>query len=238
MDLYLPGGRNADSTKVIILLHGGGWAEGDKRDFASYIPILQQKLPGYAIVNMNYRLASQTANHFPSQENDVKAAVNFLFSKKSDYKISDKYVLLGGSAGAHLSLLHAYKYTSPVKIKAVVSFFGPTDLVEMYNSPSGVFYQSALQILIGGTPVSNPEAFRQSSPINFAGAQSPPTILLHGGNDFLVSPSQSATLKNTLQSAGVATQLVIYPNEGHGWVGANLDDSFNKIAAFLTANVQ
>ncbi len=35
----------------------------------------------------------------------------------------------------------------------------------------------------------------------------------------------------------VETRLVIYPNEGHGWHGATLDNSFEKIASFLQDNV-
>lgn len=238
MDVYLPAGRTKDSTKVIVLIHGGAWMEGDKRDFESFISVFRQRLPEYAIINVNYRLASQAANHFPTQENDIKAAISQIYSKRDEYQISDKFVLLGASAGAHLALLQSYKYTSPVKVKAVVSLFGPTDLAAMYNSQTNPFYQWALSILIGGTPVSNQDAYNQSSPIFFAGAQSPPTILLHGGNDPLVSIDQSITLHNKLLSAGVTTQLVTYPNEGHGWVGANMDDSFNKIEAFIRANVK
>lgn len=238
MDVYLPAGRSKDSTKVIILIHGGAWMEGDKRDFESFIAVFRQRLPGYAIINVNYRLASQAANHFPTQENDIKAAIEQIYGKRDEYQISDKFVLLGASAGAHLALLHSYKYTSPVKVKAVVSLFGPTDLAAMYNSQTNPFYQWALGVLIGGTPTANQNAYNQSSPLFFAGAQSPPTLLLHGGNDALVPINQSISLHSKLQAAGVTTQLVTYPNEGHGWVGANMDDSFNKIEAFIKANVQ
>jgi len=236
MDVYLPAGRT-DTTKVLILVHGGGWTIGDKSEFTGYIPAIKQKLPGYALVNINYRLNQGPANPFPAQENDVKAAVSFVHSKRAEYKISEKFVLLGTSAGGHLALLHAYKYNAPVKIKAAVSFFGPTDMVALYNAQSSAF-QSALQTLLGGTPTGNPSMYQQSSPIQFATNQSPPTILLHGGADFVVPPAQSETLKNKLQSLGVVNQYVFYPTEGHGWFGATLDDSFNKIAAFLRANVQ
>ena len=32
MDIYLPANRNTGSTKVIVLIHGGGWISGDKND--------------------------------------------------------------------------------------------------------------------------------------------------------------------------------------------------------------
>ena len=238
MDIYLPSGRTVATTKVIILIHGGGWSTGDKADFATYMDTLKKRLPGYAIFNINYRLATGTANFFPTQENDVKAAIEFIYNKRNDYVISDKFVLLGTSAGAHLSLLHAYKYSSPVKIKAVVDFFGPTDLVDMYNNPASASAPpAALVLVLGGTPTSNPTIYQQSSPINFVTAQSPPTIILQGGVDILVAPSQSATLSTKLQTFGVVKQYVLYPTENHGWVGLNMIDSFDKITAFLTANV-
>ena len=237
MDLYLPEGRNTINTKVIILIHGGGWTDGDKDDFAEYIAVLQQRLPDYAIVNINYRLVASGSNLFPAQENDIKAAVGFIVSKAPEYKISQKIVLLGASAGAHLALLYGYKYTIPVIIKAIVSFFGPTDLVDLYNHPPNPLVPLLLKTVTGSTPTSNPDIYAQSSPINFVTIKSPPTLLLHGGADNVVSLSQSSLLQTKLQQTGIINQLVIYPTEGHGWLGANLNDSFNRIDTFLKANV-
>ncbi len=238
MDMYLPAGRSNAATKVMVLIHGGGWSTGDKADFTAYVDTLKRRLPGYAIFNINYRLAAGSTNLFPTQENDVKAVIEFIYGKRNEYKISDKYVLLGTSAGAHLSLLQANKYTMPVKIKAVVDFFGPTDLVDMYNNPASIFAPpAALAAVAGAIPTTNLALYQQSSPITFVTAQSPPTIILQGGADILVSPSQSVALKNKLQSFGVIHQYVLYPGENHGWTGANLTDSFDKIAVFLAANV-
>jgi acetyl esterase/lipase len=237
MDIYLPAGRTTPTTKVIILVHGGGWDQGDKADFTPYVDTLKRRLPGYAIININYRLATGSANFFPTQENDVKTAIDFIYSKRTEYLISDKFVLLGASAGGHLSLLQAYKYTTPVKIKAVVDFFGPTDLADMYNNPPNPLIPFLLLQVTGGNPGSLPMLYQQSGPINFVTAQSPPTIILHGGIDIVVSYSQSVLLKNKLQTFGVINQYVFYPTENHGWTGANLTDSFDKITAFLNANV-
>ncbi len=239
MDIYLPAGRSTVTTKVLVLIHGGAWATGDKTDFASFVDSLQRRLPGYAIFNINYRLSTGTSNSFPTQENDTKAALEFIYTKKDEYKISDKFVLLGASAGGHLALLQGYKYSSPVKVKAIVSFFGPTDMTDLYNNPASPFIPAAtIAQIVGATPASNPALYQQSSPINFVTAQSPPTILLHGGLDPLVSPSQAVALVAKLQLAGVTHQYVFYPAEAHGWVGDNLVHSFNQVQAFLTVNVQ
>ena len=135
-DMILPAGRTTATTKVLIIIHGGGWTGGDKADMTSFMIALKDSLPTYAFMNINYRLANATtgANAFPAQENDVKAAVDFINSKRAEYNISDKISLLGASAGGHLALLQAYKYSTP-KIKAVVDLYGPSDMAEMYNNP-------------------------------------------------------------------------------------------------------
>jgi len=237
MDVYLPAGRSTDSTKLIVLVHGGAWVSGDKADFAKYIPSLQQRLPNYAIANINYHLATTAANHFPTQENDMKAAIDFLLQKSVGYHISQNFVLLGASAGGHLAMLQAYKYDAP-KIKAVVDFYGPVDMADMYNSLAVPLYKTVIETLMNGTPASNASLYQQSSPINFVSVQSPPTIILHGDADILVNPSQSVALKNKLQSLGVTNQLVVYPNQGHDiWPDNIMNDAFDKIETFLKANV-
>ena len=238
MDVYLPAGRTTAATRTMVLIHGGGWTSGDKAEFDAYISTLKQRLPGYAIVNLNYRLATSNNNRFPAQENDVKAALEFLGTKAGEYKISQEVVLLGFSAGAHLALLQGYKYTTPLKTRAIISFFAPTDLVQMYNNPTSTFTQLLLEALIGANPTQNLGAYQQSSPAFFVSGSSAPTMILHGGQDNLVSPTQATLLDSKLQAAGVAHQYVYYPNEGHGWFGATLEDSFDKIEAFLDLHVK
>src|SRR4030095_3165610 len=236
MDIYLPANRSATNTKVIIMIHGGGWNTGDKADFNEYVDSLKKREPSYAIFNINYRLAN-TPDLFPAQEQDLKAAVEFINSKRQEYQVSDKFVLVGASAGAHLALLQGYKYSTPITPKAIIDFFGPTDLIRMYNNPPNPLVQPLLLAVTGGTPTTNNTLYTQSSPINFVSSQSPPTMILHGGIDIVVSPSQSVALDTKLFIAGVTHQYIFYPTEGHGWVGPNLTDSFNKIQAFLAANV-
>ncbi len=238
MDLYLPSGRSTDSTKLVIMVHGGAWSTGDKSDFTPFVPTLQQRVSGCAVANINYRLATPLTNHFPVQENDMKAAIDFLVQKTGEYHISNKIILLGASSGAHMALLQAYKNSSP-KVKAVVDFFGPTDMVGMYNAATpGSYSQLGLQLLMNGTPATNAALYQQSSPINFVSAQSPPTIIFHGDADTIVNISQSMALKAKLQNVGVVNELDIYPGQGHElWPTPIMNDAFDKMDAFLRANV-
>lgn len=234
MDVYLPKNRTVDSTKSLVLIHGGAWATGDKADFGSFIDSLKQRLPGYALFNINYRLSAPPANVFPTQEEDVKAALNFINDKRNEYLVSDNVVLLGVSAGGHLALLHAYKNTSPFQIKAVIDFFGPTDLVDLYNNP-GTIPDYLIAQVIGTTPTANPGLYQSSSPINFV-SNARPTIILQGTADPLVNYiSQSRALRDQLEAAGKPVQYVEYEGLGHGddWSDADFTDAFNKIQGFL-----
>lgn len=239
MDIYLPPNRRVDSTKVLIVTHGGGWVQGDKSAYTTGIlDTLKKRLPDYAIFTLNYRLAAYPNNLFPTQELDVKAAVEFIYGNRANYQVSDKFVLMGESAGGHLSLLQAYKYRSLVKIKAVVDFFGPTDMVDLYNNP-GTTPQLAIAALMSGTPTTNPALYQQSSPIQYVDSLNCPTIVIQGGLDPLVNVNtQSLALVNKLNLFGVVNEFVLYPTGGHGdWDAATYTDAYNKIQLFLTANV-
>ena len=238
MDIYLPANRTTTDTKIFIMIHGGAWSSGDKTELNDYIPVFKQRLSNYAIFNINYRLAVLPGtNLFPAQENDVKTAFDFIMGKAGDYKFNPaKLAVLGASAGGHLALLQSYKNSTP-KVKALVDMFGPTDMVTLYNT-STPLAQAGLQSLLAGTPITNPSLYQTSSPIQYVTAQSPPTLILHGGVDPLVPIAQSNALKTKLQAMGASVQMVTYPLEGHGWTGPSLNDTYDKITAFLLANNQ
>jgi acetyl esterase/lipase len=243
-DMVLPAGRTTATTKVLIIIHGGSWIGGDKADMTPVVNSIKASLPDYAFFNLNYRLANAATgtDFFPTQENDVKAAVDFIYSKRAEYKISDKIAILGASAGAHLALLQAYKNATP-KIKAVIDLYGPTDMADMFNNPASaaVPAYNISYITTGtltGSPTANPTQFFVNSPINFVTAQSPPTIMFHGTADQIVRYQQSTLLQAKLNLNNVTNQYVPYAGEGHAYAGASLSDTFIKTIAFLNLHVQ
>lgn len=233
MDLYLPVDRSEASTTTVVFIHGGGWVEGDKSDMNPYVDTLRKLMPGYAVLNINYRLAyNNSVNLFPTQENDVKSAIEYYLTHADDYMVSGNLVLLGASAGGHLAMLHAYKNDPDGHVRAVVDFFGPFDLAALWNN--GIIQQLILYGATGSLLADNPALYASSSPSEYVTGNAPPTIALQGGADPLVPPSQTSQLIAALDDAGVANQLVYYPGEGHGWTGANMVDSFRKIVTFIS----
>ncbi len=237
MDIYLPADRSTTKTKTILLIHGGGWTSGAKEEMSGAVDSIRKMLPEYATVNVGYRLAADgTTNVFPAQENDIKAAVEFYLAKSDEYEVSKDLVMVGASAGAHLALLHAYKNDPQRRVKAVADFFGPTDL-EAAWSYGGLAHILLWQVT-GKTFDQAPELYRNSSPVNFVTAQSPPTIMFQGGVDIVVPPDQTNRLEAKLNAAGVKNQKVFYPAEGHGFTDPNLRDALQKTVAFIRENVR
>lgn len=231
LDVYLPAERT-ERTRMLLIIHGGGWSGGDKSDFDSYITEFQNRLPGYAFANLNYRLVSQSGNYFPTQENDINQAVQYLKEKAPSFNISTDFVYLGISAGAHLAMLQGYKHRDVLQPKGIVSFFGPVDLQQLYlNSDSSIPY--VLKSIMNSTLEGNPDIFYQSSPINYVTEGAASTLMLHGDADHLVPLEQAYMLRDRLEQVGTYHKLVVYPGQGHGWIGDDLYDSFDQVVSFV-----
>ena len=145
IDIYLPAGRS-QNTKVIVLLHGGSWIAGNKSDMTYLVPSIQQQFPNHAIVNINYRLATENSPAFPKQISDIQEVIKHL--EKTGYKISDDYAFIGFSAGGHLALLYSYAYDPDHHVKAICDVVGPADFSDP-NYLSHPLFSSASQDLIG-----------------------------------------------------------------------------------------
>lgn len=236
MDVYLPAGRTTDNTKVFILIHGGGWSGGSKGDMAFVIPMLQQQFPGYAIVNMDYRLATPQYPAFPKQVQDIEEVIQYL--KASDYAISNKYALIGASAGAHLAMLYGYKYDTHGDIKAVCNIVGPSDFTDPAYA-SHPFFQYGAQYLVGNINYQqHPEVIETVSPAAQVTRNAPPTIMFYGGQDPLVPVSQAIRLKAKLDDKGIYNEYYLYQNGGHGnWDAETMVNFSEKLTAFLRAKL-
>jgi dipeptidyl aminopeptidase/acylaminoacyl peptidase len=69
---------------------------------------------------------------------------------------------------------------------------------------------------IGGSPWTNPEGYRQMSPLTHVANVSTPTIILHGERDTTDTIEQSMNFHNALWERGVPTRFIRFPREGHG----------------------
>lgn len=228
-DIYLPEGRT-ENTKVLFLVHGGSWVGGDKEDMNDVRDYVLQNHPSLGIVNMNYTLAGANSPPVPMQTNDISTVVNYITTNKTSLIISDDIGFIGVSAGAHLSLLWSYANDTNNQVDMVCSIVGPANFTDpaYYNSANPVF--QSMYILFGNPSIPFLES---ASPYHTATATSPPTLLFYGGQDPLVPNSQGIDLDSQLTNLGVPHEFSFYEEEGHGWFGQNLLDTFNKISNYI-----
>jgi acetyl esterase/lipase len=218
LDLGLPANRTA-STPLIVVVHGGGWATGDKNELTWLLNGMKQR--GFAVANINYRLTLNTPDNYKMQLDDVDSAVQFTLRKSSTYTFNgQKLYIVGHSAGGHLSMCYAYTRNSSGKVKAVGSLAGPSNLFSMsyYNFN---IYNTILEPFLG-VPLfpSSPTAtqrYQDCSPYFQATASIPPTIFFHGELDPVVYTDQSTGIHSKLGTLGVARKLILYPLTFHDW---------------------
>jgi acetyl esterase/lipase len=228
-DLYLPANRTL-ATKTLILVHGGSWIGGDKSELNSVIDVLKKNLPEYAVANINYRLASAGNPAFPMQIDDINSVVNKL--KKENYTISSNIGFIAYSAGAQLSLLYSYTTNTNNNIKIVCSIVGPTNFTDPSYTTAPEFNSTA-SIITGQTYDSNPQLFKDLSPLYKATSVSPPTILLYGDKDPLVPINQGKDLSARLNELGVYNEFKLY-NGGHGdWGPTDQLDAYTRLINFI-----
>jgi len=233
-DIYLPADRES-STKVMILIHGGGWSGGDKSEMNLYKNYLRQEHPNVAVVNMNYRLADDSNNPYPMQINDITSVINHLKDNRENYTIDDDFGFVGVSAGGHLSLLWSYAFDTGNNVKMVCSVVGPTNFTDpAYLNNNDTNLQELLD-LFGIDPTT--EFLEEVSPLHRVTASAPPTILFYGGQDPLIPTTQGTALRDELTTLGVTHEFTLYPNAGHGWDGTDLLDTVVKLKAFTQTHL-
>ncbi len=191
---------------VLIFIHGGAWAKGERSDYLPYLLDYAQK--GYVTITVSYRLSG--AAHFPAAVQDVQSAVQWIREHSAAHMINpEKIALIGGSAGGHLAMMVAYADENPDrKVQAVVNLYGPTDLTTEYARNR----DECLNFL-GKSYQERPDLYQAASPQTYISRDDPPTLIFHGTIDSLVPVSQSDSLHQWLDRAGV-------PNEYHrlkGW---------------------
>jgi acetyl esterase/lipase len=250
LDLRIPEGRGPHP--VIIYLHSGAWITGDRTGG----PAIRQASRGYAVASIEYRLAPQYT--WPAQIEDCKAAVRWVRANAARFNLDPERIgVFGTSAGGHLGAilgtsggveslegpqLGNAQYSS--RVKAVVDFYGPTDLLKLDeqklpclpldgNSP---FMPPSLLM---GCPIQQcKEKTMTASPMSYITRDDPPFLIMHGMLDCLVSFQQSVDLHRALEANGVSSTLVLLPKGEHGGKAFDEQKIKEQISDWLDKNLR
>jgi acetyl esterase/lipase len=197
LDLAMTEDAHGKPRPAIVVIHGGGWREGDKSSFASRKDGVPGNIEdfaelGFVAVTINYRLSGEAP--FPAALEDCKCAVRWLRAHAAKYNIDPKRIgAYGNSAGGHLALLLGmvgkdaglegdgpYKEHSSA-VQAVVSDSGPLDLIQQYQHGA---LRSVVGQFLGGPPEGKRAAlYKTASPIHQITPHTPSLLLIYGGAD-------------------------------------------------------
>ena len=228
-DLVIPDGLTG-SAGLILCIHGGGWIEGDKSSYTSYLCQIAEDR-GIAAASVNYRFVSDSVS-FDDVLDDITSALAAIRAKGEEIGISfDRALLTGVSAGGHISLLYACtrRGEAPIKPVCVVELCGPTDLEdpfyysEEYASSRTVGAKWYRKSIGDGTGRTIPDgdigparpALKKYSPINFIDGNTVPIYFGHGDRDAVVPYRNALDLDGKLTELGTEHELITFPDSGH-----------------------
>jgi acetyl esterase/lipase len=241
-DLKLNLGRPRETSGAlpcIVLIHGGGWAAGNKNGHDTQVRELVGR--GYVSATVGYRFAPK--HIFPAQIEDVKCAIRFLRANSEKYGIDKNHIgAVGFSAGAHLSMLlgtmdkedglegEGGNPEESSKVNAVVAWFGPTDLTSSdWPDQSG----KLLVQFLGGPRSERPEIYKKASPLTYVNSGDAPMLLIQGTKDVLVPWTQATAMADALTKAGVYGRVDLILGANHGWGGPELQRTADETWAFF-----
>ena len=235
LDAFVPDGDGPFPT--CILVHGGGFTQGDKTSFIK--PLFEPlSKAGFTWFTINYRLAPQ--HRFPACVEDVETAIRWVKSHAAEYKVDPQRIaLIGESAGGHLVSLAGVRGRAETRVAAVVPFYAPHDLESrVRQSPSVPVWVEAL---FGLKQLDDAawKTLREASPISYVRPGLPPYLLIHGTQDDKVPFAQSLRFWEQMHAAGNACELIAIDGGAHGMGGwERIDPSYkDQLVAWLRATL-
>lgn len=208
LDVYTPIGDTEELRPVIIWIHGGGFRPGNDKT-QSYIVTLANEFTrrGYVSVSTDYRLRDKENDDkvgtLRDAESDVRLAFNWIKANSEKYSIDkNRIIIAGGSAGGMTAVNLCLKEIGGSDLR---DRQGIIALLDLWGSPN-------IQLTLGEVD-----------------KDFPPTIIIHGTNDKLVSFNESERFANNLKSMDV--NYLLYPIEGAGHTPVS---HMNKIIGYIS----
>jgi acetyl esterase/lipase len=256
LDIYLPD-EGQGLFPVIVSIHGGAFMGGDKAEM-QVLPMLEGLKRGYAVVAVNYRLSWEAT--FPACVHDVKAAVRWIRAHAQRYHLDpDRIAAWGASAGGYLaSMLGTSAGVSelgdlslgnadqPSHVRAVVSWFGPTNFLKMDESLTerglppepGMEHSgpnSPESLLLGRQITKIPARVKAANPETYITPAAPPFFLQHGTMDPVVPVQMSIDFAEKLERALGKNQVQLELLEGAEHADPQFESAENvrKVLDFL-----
>jgi dipeptidyl aminopeptidase/acylaminoacyl peptidase len=217
--LMLP--KDYDPAKkypLIVIVHGGPAAAATSHWGAGSLSAAAFSALGYFVLLPNPRGSFGQGEEFVQANrkdfgygdlSDILAGVDTVEAK---YPVDPHRVgLTGWSYGGFMAM---FAVTQTQRFRAAVAGAGISDWQSYYGENS---IDQWMTPYFGASVYDDPAVYAKSSAINFIRQAHTPTLVVVGDRDGECPAPQSFEFWHALRNQHIATQLVVYPNEGHGF---------------------
>lgn len=224
---------------AVIFVHGAGYLQNVHRWWSSYFReyMFHNMLAdmGYVVLDLDFRASAgygrdwRTAVYRYMGGRDLQDHVDASVWLRNELGVPPERVgIYGGSYGGFIVLMGLF--TEAEHFGAGAAMRSVTDWSH-YNHPY------TANIL--NTPVNDPEAFRMSSPIEFAEGLQDPLLMTHGLMDDNVQPQDIFRLAQRLIELGKRDwELAVHPVEPHGYTEpSSWRDKLHRILELFERNL-
>jgi acetyl esterase/lipase len=199
------GAASGKPTAAVLLFHGGGWVTGsadwtfdEARRFAAL---------GLAAVAIDYRLSAGKVTPIESLD-DTRAAFRWVRRHAAEFNLDPKRVAgYGVSAGGQLVAAAGVLDLPGDGIDGTSS---KPDLLLLWSPVLDIADVEYYAKLLQGRGRN-----LDYSPVQHAGASTPPTCIVHGEKDAFVSLREVEGFRDRVVAAGGVCALNVYPGVGH-----------------------
>lgn len=221
---------------AVVLIHGGGWSSGDKKQMHTMANSISAK--GYACFCVEYRLSNEAK--FPASINDVKDAIKYIKANAISYNVNvTKVAVLGCSSGGQMAALVAttngkkeFEEKSSLKQSSDVQAIIDMDGILAFHHPESKEATAAAKWL-GGTYEEKKEVWENASALTHTDKNTPPILFInssqprfHAGRDDMIA---------ILNKFGIYNEVKEFPSTPHSfWFFEPwFDDMINVTTQFL-----
>jgi acetyl esterase/lipase len=203
LDVYSP--KGAKECPVVVFFYGGSWTTGSRGQYRFVGAALAER--GIVTVLPDYRLYPQVK--FPLFLDDGALAVAWVQEHAHEFGGDPhRIVLMGHSAGGHEAAFLAYDRRLLQKAGA-----HPEWIVGLVGLSGPYALEPDSKIL--NTIFASPYTEAEWQPVRFVTPQSPPTLLVHGTDDDVVSIKHAEKLRDALLANHVRVETQFYAGKGH-----------------------
>jgi arylformamidase len=225
LDIYAP--KTAKNAPVMIMIHGGGWRNGDKQNRGlnnNKVPFFSEN--GFIYVSINYRLSP--AIQHPGHIEDVAEAVAWVHDNIGKYGgDKNKIFVMGHSAGAHLAALVATDERRLKKHKKDLSAIKGVILLDGagYDIPTQMkglsFFGGLLGDMYENAFTKDEAVQKDASPFyHIAKGKNIPPFLIFTAGGRIASVNQSKKMVEAMQKAGIQAETIDDIAKTHGTINS------------------